>query len=160
MVRIYSNHITCCIFKFQNVCNVPTDKMYCCSQKSDAVDFHVKSLGMKYSVITASEGCSIERVKHTVPSLYEWLSFLCVICYRGKCKNITKTCLYITLCQQSHPYTFKWMQGAWNNKTMKQESFCVRTIANYSTARSPAFDMEGEARPVENTLKNLPVYSV
>ncbi|KAK2160163.1 hypothetical protein NP493_1662g00000 [Ridgeia piscesae] len=44
--------------------------------------------------------------------------------------------------KQSHPYTFKWMQGAWNNKTMKQESFCVRTIANYSTARSPAFDME------------------
>ena len=30
---------------------------------NDADDFHMKSLGMQYSVMTASEGCSTERVK-------------------------------------------------------------------------------------------------
>ena len=30
-----------------------------------------------------------------------------------------------------------------DNTTMERDSFCVRTIANYSTARSPAFDIKG-----------------
>ena len=40
------------------ICVIVTKMLSWC----DTVDFHIKSLGMQYSVITTSEGCSTERV--------------------------------------------------------------------------------------------------
>ena len=42
-------------------------------------------------------------------------------------------------------YTYLWMPGELVDNVMR-DSFCLKTIANYSMARSPAFDIDGEEK--------------